>query len=498
MRRSPITLISALAAAYVVLALTGCGAEITGPDAPDVTGMTLDEARTAITAAGLGVGNVDYDPESTEATWTVTSQATERFATKSDVVHLVLAGGEPVKVPEVVGTPFAQAIVVLEQEGLAGQVVEEVYSDEVPESSVISQEPAPGSAAPEGSTVTMVVSKGPTPPPSSSLKLHLADKITGGLSPKSVVASPRGLVFAQNMMYLHTIGVYDADKRERIRTISDTVTLSDWGFSEWTKPVKGAPVEAAVSADGSAVYVSNYSMYGPGFSKPGSDTAGPSAGVDDSFVYRIPFDTLEIDQVIRVGAVPKYLATTPDGRYLLVSNWTSFDLSVIDVTTGTEVKRIDIGRYPRGIAVTSDSKYAYVAGMGTNYVVKVDLGTFKTERITVGTTPRHIVLSPDNRFLYITLNVANKIVKFDLESEKVVDSVSTGNQPRSMAIAPDGESLYVVNYLSNTVSKVRTADMKEIQREPVADKPIGITYLPDRNEVWACCYSGVIYVFEDR
>ena len=31
--------------------------------------------------------------------------------------------------------------------------------------------------------------------------------------------------------------------------------------------------------------------------------------------------------------VPKYVAVTPDNRYVLVTNWCSFDLSVIDRAT---------------------------------------------------------------------------------------------------------------------------------------------------------------------
>ena len=40
-----------------------------------------------------------------------------------------------------------------------------------------------------------------------------------------------------------------------------------------------------------------------------------------------------IDQVIPVGAVPKYVAVTPDDKTVLVTNWCSWDLSVIDVAT---------------------------------------------------------------------------------------------------------------------------------------------------------------------
>ena len=89
---------------------------------------------------------------------------------------------------------------------------------------------------------------------------------------------------------------------------------------------RGAPVEAAFSTDGREVYVSNYSMYGAGFGPEGSDTCSPSSGYDDSFVYRVDVQRLVVDQVIKVGPVPKYVATTPDSRYVLVTNWCGYDL----------------------------------------------------------------------------------------------------------------------------------------------------------------------------
>lgn len=349
-----------------------------------------------------------------------------------------------------------------------------------------------------GDATSPAMPTAPAGPAADTLTMSLSTKLSGDLSPKSVVAAPGGMVFAQNMMYRHTVSVFSIESRTLLKTISDKVTLSDYGYPAYTKPVQGAPVEAAVSADGDSIYVSNYSMYGPGFSHPGDDVGGPTSGVDDSFVYRINLTTLAIDQAIRVGAVPKYLATTPDGRYLLVSNWISYTLSVVDVATGREVRQVDIGRYPRGIAVTPDSRYAYVAAMGSTNVVRVDLDTFETTDISVGTTPRHIVLSPDARYLYITLNLDNRVVKYDLGAGKVVGRVNTGSQPRSMAISPDGTALYVVNYDSNSVSKVRTADMSELQEIEVAKHPIGITYVAERGEIWACCYSGLIYVFAEE
>lgn len=95
--------------------------------------------------------------------------------------------------------------------------------------------------------------------------------------------------------------------------------------------------------------------------------------------------------MIKVGLVPKFLTVTPDGRYLLVSNWCSFDLSVVDIATGKEIARLPMGRYPRGLAVSPDSRTAYVAIMGSDDVVKLNLTTLEDGgSFTVGKSPRHI------------------------------------------------------------------------------------------------------------
>src|SRR5262245_9471746 len=201
----------------------------------------------------------------------------------------------------------------------------------------------------------------PRAPRSDRGQLTLKATLGGDISPKSVAASGTGLVFAQNMMYRHSVTVYDA-RRLRLRaTIPDTVRLSRLGYRGYPGTQRGAPVEAAFSPDGHHAYVSNYSMYGPGFGREGSDVCSPASGYDRSFVYRIRLDRLRIDAAYRVGAVPKVVATTGDGRYVLASNWCSYDLSVISTARGREVRRIPIGAYPRGIVVSPTKEVAYVA-----------------------------------------------------------------------------------------------------------------------------------------
>jgi YVTN family beta-propeller protein len=328
-------------------------------------------------------------------------------------------------------------------------------------------------------------------------EMKLVKTIYGKISPKSIVYSGDGLFFAQNMMYSHTVTVYDRNFN-LVKTIPDTVKLANYGFSKFKGSYQGAPVEAAFSTDGKYGYISNYQMYGAGFDNPGSDRCSPGGKHDESFMYRINTETLKIDKVIEVGAVPKFNAVSPDNRLVLASNWCSWDLSVVDAENNREIERVELGAYPRGIVVTPDSKTAYVAVMGSANIARVNLTDYSVKWLrNVGRSPRHLTIDPNGKYLYATLNGEGNVAKIDIKTGKVVDKVTTGEAPRSMTISDDGKHIYVVNYFSNTVSKVRTSDMKVRDTVRVNASPIGITYDPETNRVWVACYSGSIMVFQD-
>ena len=330
--------------------------------------------------------------------------------------------------------------------------------------------------------------------PGYGLTLHMT--ITGDISPKSVVYSGNGLFFAQNMMYRHNVTVYNRDY-EIVKTIPDQVRLSNFGYPH-KGLFHGAPVEAAFSHNGKYAWISNYEMSGVGFSQPGNDECTPAGKFDKSFVYKINTETLEIERVIEVGSVPKFLAATPDSRQVLVSNWCTGDLSVIDTEIQKTVRTIPIGRYPRGLAVTGDSRKLYIAVMGSDSIAVMDLATFAVTWLHgIGRSPRHLQLSPDNKYLYATLNGEGHVVKISVETGRVIKKVSTGRGPRSMAISDDGRFLYVVNYHSDTLSKLDAETMKVIATLKVWHHPVGVAYDPKTEQVWVACYSGAILVFQD-
>ena len=311
-----------------------------------------------------------------------------------------------------------------------------------------------------------------------------------------MTATDTGLVFAQNMMYTHTMTVYDQNGK-LVKTIPDSVDLSKFGISGHPGLSKGAPVEAAVDATHSDVYASNYSMYGANFGPEGNDNCSGPQGLSPSYLYRVNLKSLAIDGVAQVGQVPKYVAVTPNNKYVLATNWCSYDLSIVDRASFKEVKRLPMGAYPRGIAVNKASTVAYVAVMGSYNIARVDLTNFTVTYFRgVGSSPRHLVLSPDGSRLFVTLNGSNAVVAVSTATGQVVSRVNTGSQPRSMAMSSDGQALYVVNYDSSTVSILKSSDLSIVRTFPVPSHPIGIAYEPVKHRVWVACYSGEILVYD--
>ena len=329
-------------------------------------------------------------------------------------------------------------------------------------------------------------------------KMVLIKTINGSISPKSVRSSGDGVVSAHNMMYRHSVTIYDAKTFELIKTVPDSVSLKSFGFSNSSSLFKGAPVEGSYSPDGKYLYVTNYAMYGPGFNKEGHDTCSPASGYDKSFVYRINRSNYEVDAIYPVGSVPKVVEVTPDNKYVLVTNWCSYTLNVISIESQKVVKTIKIGRYPRGIAVSKDSKRAYVAEMGGNRIHVINLEDFSVSYIPIGSNPRAIVLSPDNSMLYVTMNLSGRVASWDLIANQAGKTVKTGNAARSLAISSDGASLFVVNFNSDTISKVRTSDMKVLQTISACNEPIGITYDAPTNNTWVACYKGQIKIYSNN
>ena len=145
-----------------LLAAAGC--QLVSISVPDVVGLVQSATVSAITNAGLTVGTVTEEYSATVPPGKVIRQSPPagNSVLAGSVVNLVLSKGpQSVTVPDVVGLSGTDAYLALSNAGLALDAVAEEYSDTVPAGRVISQNPPAGNSVSPGSTVDLVVSKGP-------------------------------------------------------------------------------------------------------------------------------------------------------------------------------------------------------------------------------------------------------------------------------------------------------------------------------------------------
>ena len=132
---------------------------------PDVAGMTPEAATDAITAANLTLGGRTEAFDDNIAVGQV-AKTTPKIGSElksGERVDLVISKGpKPVEIPEVVGKPIKVVEASLNSLGL--QVNRSnVFSEAVKKNTVMSIKPKAGNIVSSGSTIEVVVSKGPPP-----------------------------------------------------------------------------------------------------------------------------------------------------------------------------------------------------------------------------------------------------------------------------------------------------------------------------------------------
>jgi eukaryotic-like serine/threonine-protein kinase len=129
---------------------------------PDLTGMTLDKATSALEGKGLARGKVKevYDDTIPDGSVVRQSPASGNAPKGSAVDLWVSKGHAPVAIPAVVGESQQAAEKALKDAGFR-PVVKVAYSNDVQRGDVISVDPTEASMTPYGSPVTITVSLGP-------------------------------------------------------------------------------------------------------------------------------------------------------------------------------------------------------------------------------------------------------------------------------------------------------------------------------------------------
>lgn len=338
--------------------------------------------------------------------------------------------------------------------------------------------------------------------------LVLRKVIEADIRPATVEVSPRHEVVALSSLRKE---IYCFDSWDHPSgTYKSSLSLAEMGFPNQEGIQQGSPNGVVFTHGGKYAWILQSHIQGPGFGKPaGNDCLTNPNIYDKSYLFRFNLKTRQIEQALQVGSYPKSILASADGTRILVSNWCSGDIYIIDAIAGKLIHKVAVGGYPRGMAINHSGSTAYITRVGAPGLIEIDLASGKSALIPVSTRNakvsevptahdfRYLAMDPYDRYIYGSNTAEGSVWRFDIQAKKFTGQAVIGHAPRKLVISVDGHFLYVLNYLSNTLVKVNTRTMEVVQEISTPSAPSDLAFDPDRNRLWVACPSGSLLVYED-
>ena len=191
-----------------------------------------------------------------------------------------------------------------------------------------------------------------------------------------------------------------------------------------------------------------------------------------------------LKEVRRIPALrePHHVALSPDGHSLLVGDTTGNQMMFLDPNTGEVQKRMPITD-PYQLGFSPDGKYLTVNGLARNQVDVYDAATMKLiKRFPVVATPSHLAYSPDSSTVFVSLQDSNKLVAFDLRTMTEKWDMPVGKTPAGV-LWLNGKVL-VADMGTDYIAVVDPADGKVLEHVVTGKGAHQLFLSPDRKVLW--------------
>ncbi|GAB3069746.1 serine/threonine protein kinase IreK [Salinicoccus sesuvii] len=183
----------------------------------DYTGQSYDEVKDTLETLGFEVEATEENDDADVGT--ILSQSIEpgtEVVPGSETLRFTISEGpERVEITDYTGEPYDTARKALEDQGFTVEMIQEAYSSEVEEGSVISQTPDEGELVPGETNVRMIVSLGEEPVREREFVRQIDIPYSDDDSEEGDNTEPV------------TVEIYIDDKTRSIEDVSDTVEITE-------------------------------------------------------------------------------------------------------------------------------------------------------------------------------------------------------------------------------------------------------------------------------
>ncbi|MEA2726476.1 MAG: hypothetical protein QOF70_951, partial [Acetobacteraceae bacterium] len=179
---------------------------------------------------------------------------------------------------------------------------------------------------------------------------------------------------------------------------------------------------------------------------------------------------------------PHHLALSPDGHSLLIGDTAGNQMMFLDPGTGEVQKRMPVTD-PYQLAFSPDGKFLTVNGLARNQVDVYDGTTMKLlKRFPVVATPSHLDYAPDSSTVFVSLQDSDKLAAFDLHTMTEKWSVPVGKTPAGV-LWLNGKVL-VADMGTDYIAVVDPATGKVLEHVQTGKGAHNLFLSPDRKILW--------------
>ena len=179
---------------------------------------------------------------------------------------------------------------------------------------------------------------------------------------------------------------------------------------------------------------------------------------------------------------PHHLALSPDGKSLLIGDTVANEMLFLDPATASLQKRMPMAD-PYQLGFSPNGRFLVVNGLARNQVDIYDASSMQLlKRIPIASMPSHLAYAPDSSRVFVSLQGTDSLVAIDLNRLAILWTQKIGKTPAGV-LWHDGKVL-VADMGTDYVAVVDPSDGRVVNRIHTGKGAHNLFLSPDRKIIW--------------
>ncbi len=170
---------------------------------------------------------------------------------------------------------------------------------------------------------------------------------------------------------------------------------------------------------------------------------------------------------------------------IFVSNEKDNTITVLDGASLNILDTVSVGARPRGIVLSKDGKSLYICTSDADHIEVMDLATLKVTRVLPANhDPEYMALSGDGKTLYVANEDNSQVSVLDIAQGQIVSEIPVGVEPEGMAVSPDDKTVLCTSETTSMAHFIDTATHAVMASVLVGTRPRYAEFTKDGKRVW--------------